>query len=167
MNFLASPTIVTALAFSGRLSFNPVTDSLTLASGKSFKFSSPSGQDLPNAGFALGQLDYYPAPSPPAEPNTQVIIKLDSQRLELLQPFPSHFSDRNPRRMELPCLSVLMRIRGKCTTDHISAAGPWLKYKGHLTNISENLRKCPFLQNIPQIFLPILSVITVCELGNL
>jgi len=65
-----------------------------------------------------------------------VVIKPDSQRLELLEPFPSHFKDES---LELPLLKVLMRVRGKCTTDHISAAGPWLKYKGHLTNISENL----------------------------
>jgi len=64
------------------------------------------------------------------------VIKSDSQRLELLEPFSSHFSNGN---LELPPLKVLMRVRGKCTTDHISAAGPWLKYKGHLTNISENL----------------------------
>ncbi|KAI6045014.1 hypothetical protein EDC04DRAFT_2865497 [Pisolithus marmoratus] len=116
MNFLASPTIVTAMAFSGKLSFNPTTDSITLPNGESLKFSSPRGQDLPS----------------------DVLIKKDSQRLEVLEPFRSHFGPHNPRGLELPALKVLMRVRGKCTTDHISAAGPWLKYKGHLTNISEN-----------------------------
>ncbi|KAH9969175.1 aconitase family-domain-containing protein [Russula dissimulans] len=137
MNFLASPIIVTAMAFSGKLSFNPMTDSLTLPSGDSFKFSPPSGQDLPPSGFALGDISYQPPPVPNPQPETEVIIRKDSQRLEVLEPFPSHF--RDGAILELPQMKVLMRVRGKCTTDHISAAGPWLKYKGHLSNISENL----------------------------
>ncbi|KAJ3736998.1 aconitate hydratase [Lentinula guzmanii] len=136
MNFLASPTIVTAMAFSGSLSFNPMTDSLTLDSGKPFKFSPPSGQDLPSTGFTPGNTSFYPVPTPEPQPDTEIIIKKNSQRLELLEPFTSPFSHGN---LELPPLKILMRVRGKCTTDHISAAGPWLKYKGHLTNISENL----------------------------
>ncbi|KAL9716049.1 aconitate hydratase [Leucoagaricus gongylophorus] len=141
MNFLASPLIVTAMAFSGKLSFNPVTDSIPLANGKSFKFSPPVGQDLPSAGFTAGEGSYYPAPSPKPQPDVEVIIKKDSQRLEILEPFASHFGEGsgNTRGFDLPPLNVLLRVRGKCTTDHISAAGPWLKYKGHLTNISENL----------------------------
>ncbi|KAF8078407.1 aconitase family-domain-containing protein [Lyophyllum atratum] len=139
MNFLASPTIVTAMAFSGKLSFNPMADALTLPSGEAFKFSPPSGQDLPSAGFTAGETSYYPQPTPQPQPDVQVVIKPDSQRLELLEPFSSHFGESNKRGQELPSLKVLMRVRGKCTTDHISAAGPWLKYKGHLTNISENL----------------------------
>lgn len=128
MNFLASPTVVTAMAFSGKLSFNPITDSITLPSGKPFKFSPPVGQDLPSNGFVLGNDDYYPAPMPDPRPGTDIIIKKDSQRLELLEPFQSHFGLHNPRGLELPPLKVLMRIRGKCTTDHISAAvsGPIL-----------------------------------------
>jgi homoaconitase len=141
MNFLASPTVVTAMAFSGKLSFNPMTDALTLPSGGAFRFIAPSGQDLPAAGFTLGNTGFYPTPSPEPQPETKVVIRPDSQRLELLEPFPSHFGDMNVRGLELPLLKVLMRVRGKCTTDHISAAGPWLKYKGHLTNISENLRE--------------------------
>lgn len=161
MNFLASPTIVTAMSFSGKLSFNPITDSIDLPSGEKFKFSPPVGQDLPQSGFAKGNSAYYPAPSPNPQPNVEVIIKEDSQRLERLIPFSSHFGEGtgNTRGLELPPLKVLMRVRGKCTTDHISAAvsvflshfpsylrsifcqGPWLKYKGHLTNISENLRR--------------------------
>ncbi|KAJ7275301.1 aconitase family-domain-containing protein [Mycena haematopus] len=136
MNFLASPTIVTAMAFSGKLSFNPMTDSLPLPSGETFRFSAPSGQDLPSAGFTLGESSFYPTPTPEPQPDTEIVISKDSQRLELLEPFASHFEGG---KMELPPMKVLMRVRGKCTTDHISAAGPWLKYKGHLTNISENL----------------------------
>ncbi|KAJ6604391.1 aconitate hydratase [Mycena vulgaris] len=136
MNFLASPTIVTAMAFSGKLSFNPMTDSLTLPSGENFRFSPPSGQDLPSAGFTLGETTFYPTTMPKPQPDTEIVISKDSQRLELLEPFSSPFEGG---KKELPPLKVLMRVRGKCTTDHISAAGPWLKYKGHLTNISENL----------------------------
>lgn len=122
MNFLASPTIVTAMAFSGKLTFNPVTDAISLPNGETFKFSPPSGQDLPIEGFTVGNADYYPSPTPEPQPETQVIISEDSQRLELLDPFPSHFGPQNPRGLELPSLKVLMRVRGKCTTDHISAA---------------------------------------------
>ncbi|KAI0335988.1 aconitate hydratase [Cubamyces sp. BRFM 1775] len=141
MNFLASPTVVTAMAFSGKLSFNPMSDSIPLPSGESFRFTPPRGQDLPEAGFTPGETRYYPAPMPEPQPETEVVIRPDSQRLEILEPFPSHFGpgSGNKRGLELPPLKVLMRVRGKCTTDHISAAGPWLKYKGHLTNISENL----------------------------
>ena len=124
MNFLASPTIVTAMIFSGKLSFNPTTDSIRLSSGEEFKFSPPVGQDLPLAGFAKGNPAYYPAPSPNPQPNIEVIIKGDSQRLEALKPFTSHFGEgsNNTRGLEFPPLKVLMRVRGKCTTDHISAA---------------------------------------------
>ncbi|OBZ78764.1 Homocitrate dehydratase, mitochondrial, partial [Grifola frondosa] len=139
MNFLASPTVVTAMAFSGRLSFNPMSDSIPLPSGEQFKFSPPTGRDLPVAGFTPGDTTFYPSPTPAPQPDTEIVIKPDSQRLELLEPFSSHFGEHNRRGLELPSLKVLMRVRGKCTTDHISAAGPWLKYKGHLTNISENL----------------------------
>ncbi|KAI0286820.1 aconitate hydratase [Russula aff. rugulosa BPL654] len=146
MNFLASPTIVTAMAFSGKLSFNPVTDSLKLPSGESFKFNPPSGQDLPSSGFALGDMSYQPTPVPDPKPETEVIIRKDSQRLEVLEPFQTHFQDKPI--LELPKMKVLMRVRGKCTTDHISAAGPWLKYKGHLSNISENLLRTSIMHII-------------------
>ena len=124
MNFLASPTIVTAMAFSGKLSFNPQTDTLILASGEQFKFTPPVGQDLPEQGFAQGNHTYYPAPNPKPRPEVQVVIEKDSQRLELLEPFTSHFamSGSNSSVKELPPLKILARIRGKCTTDHISAA---------------------------------------------
>ncbi|KAJ7835290.1 aconitate hydratase [Mycena leptocephala] len=104
--------------------------------GQNFRFSPPTGQDLPSAGFTLGETSFYPTATPEPQPNTEIVISKDSQRLELLEPFPSHFKGG---KMELPPMKCLMRVRGKCTTDHISAAGPWLKYKGHLTNISENL----------------------------
>ncbi|KAG6381362.1 aconitate hydratase [Boletus reticuloceps] len=121
MNFLASPTIVTAMAFSGKLTFNPMTDTISLPNGQLFKFTPPSGQDLPTKGFAMGNTDYYPSPVPEPQPGTQPFWTPES------------------KGTRTSTLKVLMRVRGKCTTDHISAAGPWLKYKGHLTNISENL----------------------------
>ncbi|KAF9650664.1 aconitate hydratase [Thelephora ganbajun] len=139
MNFLASPTIVTAMSYAGKLSFNPMTDSLTAPSGEPFRFQPPVGKDLPSTGFTPGDVTYYPRPMPEPQPETEVVIRPDSQRLEMLQPFESHFGPHNARGLELPPLKVLMRVRGKCTTDHISAAGKWLKYKGHITNISENL----------------------------
>ncbi|KDQ17734.1 hypothetical protein BOTBODRAFT_29890 [Botryobasidium botryosum FD-172 SS1] len=136
MNFLASPEVVTAMAFSGKLSFDPSKDSLIGADGKPFKFDAPYGSMLPSGGFTPGDLSFQPSPTPAPQPDTPVVIAPTSTRLELLQPFESHFAGRS--ELELPPLVCLMRVRGKCTTDHISAAGPWLKYKGHLTNISEN-----------------------------
>ena len=136
MNFLASPTVVTAMTFSGKLSFNPMTDAIPLPSGKEFKFSPPRGQDLPAEGFTPGRTTFYPSPMPEPQPDTEIVIKPDSQRLEKLEPFTSHFGEHNSRGLELPRLKVLMRVRGKCTTDHISAAvrhnqyspsqSPWL-----------------------------------------
>jgi homoaconitase len=122
MNFLASPTVVTAMSFSGKLSFNPTTDSIPLPSGQSFKFVPPVGQDLPSEGFTSGDRSLYPAPNPAPEPDTEIVISPTSTRLEVLKPFDSQFGPHNPRGLELPSLKVLMRVRGKCTTDHISAA---------------------------------------------
>jgi homoaconitase len=124
MNFLASPTIVTAMAFSGQLSFNPMTDSIPLPSGGSFKFEPPTGQDLPTSGFTPGRAEFYPIRNPEPQPEIPIVINPDSQRLELLEPFKSPFGPEsgNPRGLELPSLKVLLRVRGKCTTDHISAA---------------------------------------------
>jgi homoaconitase len=122
MNFLASPTIVTAMAFSGKLSFNPMTDSIPLSNGDHFKFRAPIGQDLPTQGFTPGDGTLYPPANPKPQPNTDIVILPTSSRLELLEPFDSHFGSENPRGLELPKLQVLMRVRGKCTTDHISAA---------------------------------------------
>jgi homoaconitase len=96
-------------------------DSLTLPSGEKFRFAAPSGQDLPTNGFIPGDETYYPRPTPNPQPEVEVVIKKDSQRLEVLEPFGSHFSPSS-ENLELPPLKVLARIRGKCTTDHISAA---------------------------------------------
>lgn len=127
MNMLASPEIVTAMAFAGRLDFNPMVDSLVDPSGKPFKFDPPKGDELPINGFIPGNLEYLPSPCPEPRPSVEVDIKSDSQRLEYLQPFDSPFEGKE--KLELENMRCLMRIRGKCTTDHISAAGPWLKYK--------------------------------------
>lgn len=122
MNFLASPTVVTAMSFSGKLTFNPMTDSINLPSGQAFKFLPPVGLDLPSQGFTSGELSLYPAPNPAPRAETEIVISPTSSRLEVLKPFESHFGAHNPRGLELPSLKVLMRVRGKCTTDHISAA---------------------------------------------
>ncbi|KAF8609352.1 aconitate hydratase [Ceratobasidium sp. AG-I] len=137
MNFLASPEVVTAISISGKLSFNPITDTLTTPSGQPFRFSPPTGDTLPAAGFTPGNLEYQPKPNPVPEPETEIVIKPTSSRLQVLEPFGSPFAAGGEK--ELKGMKCLMRVRGKCTTDHISAAGPWLKYKGHLENISENL----------------------------
>ena len=131
MNFLASPEIVTAMSYAGSTKFNPITDSLRKPCGAFFRFSPPRGSDLPSAGFALGDPSLQPTPGIPS-PSHAVLISPTSSRLAALQPFspfPPH---------DLPPLRVLYKIRGQCTTDTISAAGPWLKYKGHLPNISAN-----------------------------
>ncbi|KAG8759971.1 aconitate hydratase [Ceratobasidium sp. 428] len=137
MNFLASPEVVMAISISGKLSFNPITDALTTPSGETFRFTPPTGDTLPAAGFTPGNLAYTPEPNPTPEPETKVVIEEDSSRLQVLKPFGKPFVDGEEK--ELKGMECLMRVRGKCTTDHISAAGPWLKYKGHLENISENL----------------------------
>jgi len=131
MNFLASPEIVTAMAYAGSTSFNPLTDTLTTPSGASFQFSPPVGHELPSSGFEEGNPDFLPSSGPPS-PSTPVVVSPTSDRLALLEPFEP-FPDT-----ELSSLRVLYKVKGKCTTDTISAAGPWLKYKGHLPNISLN-----------------------------
>jgi len=131
MNFLASPEIVTAMAYSGSTTFNPLTDSLTTPSGAEFRFTAPTGAELPAAGFETGHPVFLPTSAAPS-PETPIVVSPTSDRLALLEPFapfPSH---------ELADLRVLYKVTGKCTTDTISAAGPWLKYKGHLPNISAN-----------------------------
>ncbi|PHH75689.1 hypothetical protein CDD80_2178 [Ophiocordyceps camponoti-rufipedis] len=131
MNFLASPEIVTAMAFAGSTTFNPVTDSLTTPTGSDFRFQPPSGLEDPPSGFDPGRCSLSVISSP-ADASIPVAISPTSERLALLEPFapfpPSDLSN----------LRILIKIKGKCTTDTISAAGPWLKYKGHLTNISAN-----------------------------
>ena len=138
MNFLASPEIVTAMSIAGTMTFNPMTDTLPAEGDKkALKFAPPQGTFLPENGFDTGDESFSPRPTPQPVPETPVSIDKNSNRLEILEPFQSHFSD-SEKPGELSGLQCLMRVRGKCTTDHISAAGPWLKYKGHLSNISEN-----------------------------
>jgi len=129
--FVASPEIVTAMAFAGDLTFNPTTDTLPDADGKPWKFAAPNGNELPPRGYDPGQ-DTYQAP--PAD-RSQANIKVDpaSTRLQLLQPFPKWDGK------DVTNAPVLIKVKGKCTTDHISMAGPWLKYRGHLDNISNNM----------------------------
>ncbi|KAI1335377.1 aconitase family-domain-containing protein [Xylariaceae sp. FL0016] len=131
MNFLASPEIVTAMAFAGSTTFNPMTDSLTTDSGKEFRFTPPSGMEIPSQPFESARKEFRPIISAP-DPSVDVAISPSSSRLALLEPF-----DAFPAG-DLSGLRVLVKVTGKCTTDTISAAGPWLKYKGHLPNISTN-----------------------------
>ena len=131
MNFLASPELITAMAYSGSMTFNPVTDTIPTPSGKPFKFTPPKGTDLPSAGFAEGKTELLATPGIP-DPTVEVQIDPKSTRLAVLEPF-SPFPNS-----ELTSLRILYKVKGQCTTDTISAAGPWLKYKGHLPNISEN-----------------------------
>ena len=130
-SFVASPEIVTALAISGKLSFNPSKDRLTLNNGEGFTFESPVGSELPEMGFEkIGSDDFLKAE---LRPDTQVVIKPESDRLQVLEPF----AQWNENEMEN--LKILLKAEGKCTTDHVSPAGPWLKYRGHLENISQNM----------------------------
>jgi len=113
------------------LSFNPLTDSLTTPSGKQFRFQPPSGDELPNKGFDAGENTYQAPPSDPSR--VQVVVSPKSDRLQLMPKFDPW--DGN----DITQAAVLIKTKGKCTTDHISMAGPWLKYRGHLDNISNNL----------------------------
>lgn len=129
--FVASPEIVTALAIAGDLTFNPITDYLVNEKGEKVKLDPPAGEELPPRGFAVEDPGYQP----PAEDGSQieVIVSPHSERLQLLDPFPAW------EGTDLIGLKLLIKVKGKCTTDHISMAGPWLKYRGHLDNISNNL----------------------------
>lgn len=128
--FVASPDLVTAMVFGGSLTFNPVTDSLKGKDGKEFKFSDPSGKELPPRGYDAGENTYQEPPSDRA--SVSVAVDPKSDRLQLLEPFKP-WDGKDPEG-----LPVLIKAVGKCTTDHISAGGPWLKYRGHLENISQN-----------------------------
>lgn len=131
MNFLASPELVTALAYSGSTTFNPMSDTLKTPSGEDFKFNPPTGSHLPGRGFADGNPAFKPTAAVP-DPSCEVVVSPTSDRLAILEPF-----DPFPAG-DLTDLKVLYKVKGQCTTDTISAAGPWLKYKGHLPNISAN-----------------------------
>ncbi|MEY2704062.1 MAG: hypothetical protein RL407_124 [Bacteroidota bacterium] len=129
--FVASPEIVTALAIAGDLTFNPLTDTLTNLEGNQVKLDEPKGLELPTKGFAVEDAGYQA----PAEDGSkvQVLVSPTSDRLQLLDSFPAW------EGVDLKGLKLLIKAKGKCTTDHISMAGPWLKYRGHLDNISNNM----------------------------
>jgi aconitate hydratase len=129
--FVASPEIVTALAIAGDLTFNPLVDTLTNAEGTSVKLDEPTGLELPAKGFAVEDAGYQA----PAEDGSKVTVIVDenSDSLQLLESFPAW------EGTDLKGLKLLIKAKGKCTTDHISMAGPWLKFRGHLDNISNNM----------------------------
>jgi aconitate hydratase len=129
--FVASPELVTALAIAGDLTFNPLTDTLTNEKGEQVKLDPPAGDELPPKGFAVEDAGYQ---APAADGSkVEVLVSPSSDRLQLLDPFPAW------EGTDLKGLKLLIKAKGKCTTDHISMAGKWLKYRGHLDNISNNL----------------------------
>ena len=128
---MTSPETVVALALAGTVDFDPVTDTLTNDAGEQVKLVVPVGEELPAQGFDPGESGFIAPPTDGA--GIEVVVRPDSDRLQLLEPFaPWDGQDF----VDLP---ILVKAQGKCTTDHISAAGPWLKYRGHLENISGNL----------------------------
>ena len=129
--FVASPEIVTAFAIAGRLTFNPVTDSLINEYGDLVRLDPPEGEELPANGFDVRDPGYVE----PSSDGKRITIHVspDSKRLQLLTPFPKWDGE------DMTSLYLLIKAKGKCTTDHISMAGPWLKYRGHLNNISNNM----------------------------
>ncbi|MFN8310475.1 MAG: aconitate hydratase [Chitinophagales bacterium] len=131
MAFVASPELTTALAIAGDLTFNPLTDYLTNEKGEKVMLDPPTGDELPTKGFAVDDPGYQA----PAADGSSVEVKVDplSDRLQLLYSFPAW------EGTDLKGLRLLIKAKGKCTTDHISMAGPWLKYRGHLDNISNNM----------------------------
>ena len=131
LSFLASPEVVTAYALSGDLGFDPVNQKLKSADGKEFKLEPPVGEELPAKGFAKGEEGFVA----PAEKGDQLAVDIPStsERLQLLQPFPRWDGK------DFEKLPLLIKTKGKTTTDHISPAGPWLKFRGHLDKISDNM----------------------------
>ena len=128
--FVGSPELVTALAIAGNLGFNPLKDYLTNTLGEQVMFDAPYGEELPARGYAVEDAGYQA----PAEDGSSVSVKVSpqSQRLQLLEPFPAWTGSN------ILGAKVLIKAQGKCTTDHISMAGPWLRYRGHLDNIANN-----------------------------
>lgn len=130
-SFVASPEIVTAFALAGKLSFNPLTDTLLNDKGEEVKLSEPQGIEMPPDGFAVDKKGYV---TPAKDGQTiEINIKPNSDRLQLLKPWEPWDGK------DFTGLRLLIKVQGKCTTDHISMAGPWLRYRGHLENISNNL----------------------------
>ena len=129
--FVASPEVVTALTIAGNLSFNPMTDFLTNQNGEKVKLAEPKGLEMPLKGFAVEDAGYQE----PAKDgsNVTVLVDVKSARLQLLDPFKAW------EGTDITGLRLLIKAKGKCTTDHISMAGPWLKFRGHLDNISNNM----------------------------
>lgn len=130
--FVASPEIVTALAFAGKLTFNPLTDTLKNSKGEDVKLAEPKGDELPKDGYLKGVNGYVA----PAADGSAVNVEIDanSKRLQRLFPFVHPDYEKDFKNMNL-----LLKVKGKCTTDHISMAGPWLRFRGHLDNISNNM----------------------------
>ena len=132
MNFIGSPELVIALALGGNLSFNPLTDSLTAPDGTQFKLEPPQiAPEVPKDGFKIAEGIYVPPSNDPD--SVEVVINPNSKRLQKLEPFPAwdgkDFDD----------LLIMVKAKGKCTTDHISPAGAWLSFRGHLDNLSDNM----------------------------
>jgi aconitate hydratase len=132
LSFLTSPELVTALAFAGTLDFDPVHDTIPGADGRAFRFTPPEAEELPRDGFARVGESGYEAPADDPD-SVQIAIRPDSQRLQLLSPFP-RWDGRD--FVDLP---ILVKTKGKTTTDHISPAGPWLRFRGHLDKLSDNM----------------------------
>jgi len=128
LSFLTSPEIVTAMALAGSLDFNPQKDKLTAADGTEFTLEPPTGSELPANGFESSLVGFVP----PSEDSVTLDISPTSRRLQLLEPFKAITKD------ELTDIPLLVKVKGKCTTDHISPAGIWLQFRGHLDNISDN-----------------------------
>src|SRR5690554_5740200 len=129
--FVTSPEMVAALAIAGDLTFNPITDTLINDNGEEVKLDPPYGDELPTKGFAVEDFGYQ---APAADGSSvQVVVSPDSQRLQLLAPFEP-WDGKN-----ITGAKLLIKVFGKCTTDHISMAGPWLRFRGHLDNISNNM----------------------------
>ena len=132
MNFIASPELAVALGLGGRLSFNPLTDTLTGADGQEFKLDPRKpAPEVPPQGFDSGQSGYVEPPE--SGEDVEVVVDPQSNRLQILDPWPAW--DGNDY-VDVP---VLLKAQGKCTTDHISPAGPWLRFRGHLNNLSDNM----------------------------
>lgn len=130
-SFVASPEIVTALAIAGDLTFNPATDFLTNAKGEKVKLDEPTGMEMPPKGYAVEDAGFQ---APAADGSkVEVLVSPQSERLQLLDPFMPW------EGYDIKGLKLLIKAKGKCTTDHISMAGPWLKFRGHLDNISNNM----------------------------